>query len=105
RDLVIGIRVVGSDGCLVAGGGRVVKNVAGYDLPKLHVGALGTLGVIVEATFKVRPRPEREEAVIVACPTAAAAADAGLAILDAEGPPLWLVMAGPGGPPPGPGRA
>ena len=52
------------DGALVSGGGRVVKNVAGYDLPKLHVGALGTLGVIVEATFKVRPRPEREEAVV-----------------------------------------
>ena len=103
RDLLIGIRVVGSDGCLVAGGGRVVKNVAGYDLPKLHVGALGTLGVIVEATFKVRPRPEREEAVIVACPTAAAAADAGLAILDAEVPPLWLVMAGPGELAEGPG--
>src|SRR5439155_13006439 len=52
RDLLLGVRVVGADGVLVSGGGRVVKNVAGYDLPKLHVGALGTLGVIVEATFK-----------------------------------------------------
>ena len=67
RDLLLGLRRVGADGALVAGGGRVVKNVAGYDLPKLHVGALGTLGVIVEATFKVRPRPEREEAVVLAC--------------------------------------
>ena len=65
RDLLIGIAVVGNDGALVRGGGRVVKNVAGYDVPKLHVGALGSLGVIVEATFKVRPRPEREEAMAI----------------------------------------
>src|SRR5581483_1573581 len=58
RDLLLGIAVVGADGALVRGGGRVVKNVAGYDLPKLHVGAFGTLGIVVEATFKVRPRPE-----------------------------------------------
>ena len=82
----------------------MVKNVAGYDLPKLHVGALGTLGVIVEATFKVRPRPEREEAVVVACPTASAAADAALAILDGEVPPLWLEVSGPGELAEGPGQ-
>jgi glycolate oxidase FAD binding subunit len=46
-------RVVDATGALVRGGGRVVKNVAGYDLPKLYVGALGSLGVLTAATFKV----------------------------------------------------
>jgi len=89
RDLLIGIRVVGADGALVSGGGRVVKNVAGYDLPKLHVGALGTVGVVVSATFKVRPRPEREEAIVLRCSTAAAAVAAALAVRDRLDP-LWL---------------
>jgi glycolate oxidase FAD binding subunit len=89
RDLLIGLAVVGGDGTLVRGGGRVVKNVAGYDLPKLHVGALGTLGVLVEATFKVRPRPEREEAAIVRAATPAEAAGHALAVRDALDP-LWL---------------
>ncbi len=103
RDLLIGIRTVGADGALVAGGGRVVKNVAGYDLPKLHVGALGTVGVVVEATFKVRPRPEREEAVVIACGSVEAAAETALAVADASAQPLWLELAGPGGLPEGPG--
>ncbi|GAB4460431.1 MAG: FAD-binding oxidoreductase [Armatimonadaceae bacterium] len=58
RDWLIGITVVDGAGRIVRGGGKVVKNVTGYDLPKLHIGALGTLGIIVEATFKVAPRPE-----------------------------------------------
>jgi len=103
RDLLIGLRTVGADGALVAGGGRVVKNVAGYDLPKLHVGALGTLGVIVEATFKVRPRPEREEAVVVACRSVGIAADTALALQASPASPFWLEVAGPGGLPEGPG--
>jgi glycolate oxidase FAD binding subunit len=65
RDLLIGVTVVGADGAVVHGGGKVVKNVAGYDLPKLFVGAFGTLGVIVEATLKLRPRPDGETLVAV----------------------------------------
>jgi glycolate oxidase FAD binding subunit len=57
RDFVIGLRVALPDGRLVSSGGRVVKNVSGYDLNKLHQGALGALGVIVAASFKVFPRP------------------------------------------------
>lgn len=96
RDLLLGLAVVGAGGALVRGGGRVVKNVAGYDLPKLHVGALGTLGVIVEATFKVRPRPEVERAVVIACRTAREAADLALAVRDALDP-FWLEVVGAGG--------
>jgi glycolate oxidase FAD binding subunit len=55
RDFLIGIRVALPDGRLASAGGRVVKNVSGYDLMKLHFGAMGTLGVIVAASFKVFP--------------------------------------------------
>jgi glycolate oxidase FAD binding subunit len=57
RDLLIGATTVLGDGTIARSGGRVVKNVAGYDLNKLLVGSLGTLGVVVECTFKVVPRP------------------------------------------------
>jgi glycolate oxidase FAD binding subunit len=58
RDYVIGITVVNDRGEETHAGGRVVKNVAGYDMMKLHTGALGTLGVITQVTLKVKPRPE-----------------------------------------------
>ena len=57
RDLLLGVRAALPDGTIARAGGRVVKNVAGYDLNKLFVGSLGTLGVIVEATFKILPIP------------------------------------------------
>jgi len=60
QDLLIGLRAVLADGTIVQGGGEVVKNVAGYDLPRLLCGSLGTLGVIVEAAFKLWPRPKTE---------------------------------------------
>lgn len=63
RDYLIGIRVALPDGHLATAGGRVVKNVSGYDLMKLHFGAMGSLGVIVAASFKVFPRPLQDVTV------------------------------------------
>ncbi len=60
RDYVLGLRVALADGSLIRTGGKVVKNVAGYDLGKLFIGAGGALGIIVEATFKLLPRPRAE---------------------------------------------
>ena len=103
RDLLIGVTVVTADGTVVHGGGKVVKNVAGYDLPKLFVGSYGTLGIVVSATFKLRPLPEDERLVAIPfqhlkeCGAAARAVLAGdliptaIEILDAAaGAPLGL---------------
>ena len=57
RDLVIGVTVALADGTVASSGGKVVKNVAGYDLPKLVTGAFGTLGVITRAIFRLHPLP------------------------------------------------
>ena len=65
RRHVIGMKVVTADGNLISVGGRVVKNVAGYDLCKLFTGSYGTLGVIVEVNFKLRPVPFETSTVIV----------------------------------------
>jgi glycolate dehydrogenase FAD-binding subunit len=76
RDLIIGITVVLQDGTVAKAGGKVVKNVAGYDLSKLFTGSLGTLGIIANANFRLHPRPEaaRTVAVEVAGPQQAQAA-------------------------------
>ena len=58
RDFLIGVRFVDGQGRLIRGGGKVVKNAAGFDFPKLMVGSAGSLGALVELTFKVFPRPE-----------------------------------------------
>jgi glycolate oxidase FAD binding subunit len=64
RDLVIGTQAATTIGTLTKAGGRVVKNVAGYDLNKLYIGSLGTLVLVVEVTFKVTPRPSAQTTVI-----------------------------------------
>jgi len=67
RDFILGVRYVDGHGRLVKAGGKVVKNVAGFDLPKLMVGSLGGLGVLVELTFKVFPRPEGYATLRLSC--------------------------------------
>src|SRR5262249_50136339 len=57
RDFIIGVTIVFADGILASSGGKVVKNVAGYDLPKLVTGALGMLKIITRAVFHLHPTP------------------------------------------------
>ena len=70
RDTVIGMKVVQADGVVTKSGGQVVKNVSGYDMARLHIGGLGTLGVIVEVSVKLTPLPHHEKTVIASYDTA-----------------------------------
>ncbi|HEX6732117.1 MAG TPA: FAD-linked oxidase C-terminal domain-containing protein [Pyrinomonadaceae bacterium] len=91
RGSVIGMKVVLSDGRTIKTGGRVVKNVAGYDLSKLFTGSYGTLGVITELNFKLRPRPELE-ATVVAIGNQDGLISAGQSILKAKLFPVALEL-------------
>jgi glycolate oxidase FAD binding subunit len=79
RDLVLGTTAVSGDGLRARAGGRVVKNVTGYDLAKLHVGALGTLGVIESTWLRLRPRPACVQSLAAGLGAGPAAAAAGVA--------------------------
>ena len=92
RDFLIGLKVVRPDGSVVKGGGRVVKNVAGYDLAKLYCGSLGTLGVIVEATFMIRPRPEDQAVLMLRFPSVDTAMQVALEKVYAELQPFFLEL-------------
>ncbi len=92
RDLLIGTTTALADGTLARAGGRVAKNVAGYDLNKLLVGSFGTLGVIVEATFKVLPLPVARGASVSSAPDAAAAFATAAAVVRTSLRPCALVV-------------
>lgn len=73
RDFILGVRMVDGTGRLLRFGGKVVKNAAGFDVPKFLVGSLGRFGVVAEATFKVFPRPEARRTLRLAVPSLSAA--------------------------------
>jgi glycolate oxidase FAD binding subunit len=90
RDYVIGIRAVDGRGVTFNGGGRVVKNVAGYDFCKLLTGSLGTLGVVTQLALKVRPVPEMVAAVVVDCADLNVAENALERLVDLPTPPTAI---------------
>jgi len=80
RDLVLGVRVALPDGALAHFGGRVVKNVAGYDMNKLFIGSLGAFGVVLETTYRLAALPEDDRVLAVTFPTLAQATAAAAAL-------------------------
>jgi glycolate oxidase FAD binding subunit len=95
RDLLIGITIVRADGTVARSGGKVVKNVAGYDLGKLFAGSYGTLGLITEATFRLHPRPEQSAWLTLEAANPETAAAAVGAIADSPLAPSAVEMAWP----------
>ncbi|EPX58458.1 Glycolate dehydrogenase [Cystobacter fuscus DSM 2262] len=91
-DAVLGLEVVLADGSVVRTGGRTVKNVAGYDLTRLFVGSEGTLGIITEATLRLRPRPPKATTLVASFPTLVAAGAAVIDIVADTRPSLLELM-------------
>jgi len=107
RDFLLGARFVNSQGEVVRAGGRVVKNAAGFDIPKLMVGSLGQFGVLIELSFKVFPKPEAHATLRLNCAhlddalqtvyrvyTSPLDIDALDLEIASSGPTIWLRLAG-----------
>lgn len=90
RNQVLGLRVVRADGTVVKSGGKVVKNVAGYDLNKLYIGAFGTLGIITEVTLKLSPIPVRQAILTADFPNVQNATNTGLAVVGSQTLPMFV---------------
>ena len=84
RNLVLGLRVVHASGTVVKSGGKVVKNVAGYDVNKLYIGSFGTLGILTEMTLKLSPIPARQALLTAQFQDVQAAAKTGLSIVGSQ---------------------
>ncbi len=92
RDLLIGISVAHPSGTVTKAGGMVVKNVTGFDLTRLYLGSLGTLGVIVSANFKVLPKPRAEQTLLFTVPDIERGAGAASAIRASSIQPVALEL-------------
>ena len=90
RNQVLGLRVVHANGTVVKSGGKVVKNVAGYDLNKLYIGAFGTLGIITEVTLKLAPIPAYEAILVADFQNVQGAVDTGLSIVGSQILPMFV---------------
>ena len=95
RSHVLGMRVGLAGGRLIRAGGRVVKNVAGYDLCKLFTGSHGTLGVILEITFRLRPRPRREATLVARSTELRPLLEAGRALVSSQLLPVAVELLSP----------
>lgn len=84
RDIVIGMTIVLADGTIARSGGKVVKNVAGYDLHKLMIGAFGTLGVITAVNFRLHALPRHHQSFTVPAPSAVRLGELLLKLLDSH---------------------
>jgi glycolate oxidase FAD binding subunit len=96
RDLVIGITVVRADGAVAHGGGKVVKNVAGFDLPRLFCGSLGTLGLIAEVILRLHPLPEASATAVFGGLAAKDVAETPVVLRDLGVEPTALAALGDG---------
>ena len=90
RDLVIGMKVAQADGRITQSGGNVVKNVSGYDMARLHVGGLGTLGIITEVSFKLTPMPRHETTLLAHFDSASECLSAALGIFNSGVMPIAM---------------
>ena len=95
RDSVLGLEVVMADGTVIRTGGKNVKDVAGYSLTHLFVGSQGTLGIITEATLRLRPAPPPRSTMLAFFPTLDGAGDAVAGIAAAGLSPVTLELHGP----------
>jgi FAD/FMN-containing dehydrogenase len=96
RSYVLGMKVALAGGRRIKAGGRVVKNVAGYDLCKLFTGSHGTLGVILEITFKLRPRPRREATLVARSKDLGELVEASRAVAGSQLLPVAVELLSPG---------
>jgi glycolate oxidase FAD binding subunit len=92
RDMVLGMKIATVEGKVVKTGGRVVKNVAGYDIAKLLIGSYGTLGVIVETSFKLFPLPAERQTFVIPAGTLGIARDLRRRVLHSPLTPLRMVL-------------
>ena len=95
KDLIVGVTIVRPDGVIARGGGKVVKNVAGFDLPKLMVGSLGTLGAIATVTLRLYPLPQTTRTLVLTAPSPDALAGVPRALIGARLEPEAVASYGP----------